>query len=57
MRQQFSAITDSNMNIGAFLALSSDREGGHKERALKRQSGVALNDDYSIAHSASDHEQ
>ena len=47
------------LKIGAFLAQSSDREGGRKERALKRQSGAAgaaADGDDSLAHS-SDQEQ
>jgi hypothetical protein len=46
VRQQFSAVTEQSVNlkIGAFLAQSSDREGGRKERALRRQSGAADDD-------------
>lgn len=42
VRQQFSTVTEENINlkIASFLAQSVDRDGGRKERELKKQQTI-----------------
>ena len=56
MRVHYSGATEAEikLKIGAFLAQSSDRDGGRKERAIKQQTTDTAADISAVSDAGSD---